>query len=278
MAFNWFKRKTEKKSSIRKKAVFSLGSIAIVFVLSGAITILEYRGMSQYVSERISESINNITLCQQLSDITEEYNNKMLAAVIENDPSLQPQIDEEVKYESQFKSQLAALKNSISADTCVPVLENVEKSFYEYMRTAKNFDAVYCSAMDTGEWFFGTLQPSYTKLRSVVVELSSVIHDELHDDSTNFDNSFYRSIVPGIVCICAGLLLVLLLMYFIISNYVNPIYKIAAGLSAYKSSGKRYGNVMEGNDHLSDINADVTEIIEENIELKHRVKNLKEDK
>ena len=278
MAFNWFKRKTEKKPSIRRKAVFSLGSIAIVFVLSEAITILEYRGMSQYVSERISESINNITLSQQLSDITEEYNNKMLAAVIENDPALQPQIDEEISYESQFKSQLSALKNSISSETGQEVLENVEKSFYEYMKAAKNFDTVYRSAMDTGEWFFGTLQPSYTKLRTVVVELNSVIHDELHDNSINFDNSFYRSIVPGIVCISAGLLLVLLLMYFIISNYVNPIYKIAAGLNAYKSSGKRYGNIMEGNDHLADINADLTEIIEENIELKHRVKNLKEDK
>jgi hypothetical protein len=71
---------------------------------------------------------------------------------------------------------------------------------------------------------------------------------------------------------------VVLLTYFTLSNYVNPIYRIAAGLNAYKTSGKRYGNVMDGNDHLADINADVTEIIEENIELKHRVKNLKEDR
>ena len=132
--------------------------------------------------------------------------------------------------------------------------------------------------MDTGEWFFGTLQPSYITLRRDVTELNSAIHNQLHDNSIKFDESFYRSIVPGFVCICAGLLLVVLLTYFILSNYVNPIYKIAAGLNAYKTSGKRYGNVMDGNDHLSDINADVTEIIEENIELKHRVKNLKEDR
>jgi hypothetical protein len=35
---------------------------------------------------------------------------------------------------------------------------------------------------------------------------------------------------------------------------------------------------MDGEDHLADINAGVIEIIEENIELKHRVKNLKEDR
>ena len=70
----------------------------------------------------------------------------------------------------------------------------------------------------------------------------------------------------------------MLLLYFTISNYVNPIYKIAEGLNSYRSTGKRFGYMMEGDDHLADINAGVTEIIEENIELKQRVKNLKEDK
>lgn len=278
MPFRLFRRNTEKKPSIRKKAIFSLGSIAVVFVLSGAITILEYRGMSEYVSGRISESINSITLSQKLSDITEEYHNKMLAAVIENDPSLQPQLDEEAEYESEFESQLEALRASLTSEEGLQILSMVQESFYKFLGTAKEFDNVYRSAIDTGEWFFGTLQPSYTQLCHDVRELNSAIHDQLQNDSVNFDDSFYRSIVPGFVCICAGLLLVVLLTYFILSNYVNPIYKIAAGLNAYKTSGKRYGNIMEGDDHLADINADVTEIIEENIELKHRVKNLKDDK
>ena len=280
MAFNLrlFKRNTESKPSIRKKAVFSLGSIAVIFVLSGAITILEYRGMSDYVSNEITESIHSITLSQQLSDITEEYHTKMLAAVIENDPTLQPQLDEVAQYEQQFESQFEALKLSLTSDEGQLILDKVQESFYMFLSVSKAFDEVYCSAMDTGEWFFGTLQPSYITLRRDVTELNSAIHNQLHDNSIKFDESFYRSIVPGFVCICAGRLLVVLLTYFILSNYVNPIYKIAAGLNAYKTSGKRYGNVMDGNDHLSDINADVTEIIEENIELKHRVKNLKEDR
>jgi hypothetical protein len=109
-------------------------------------------------------------------------------------------------------------------------------------------------------------------------DLNSAIHKELHDNSLNFDASFYRSIIPGVVCVCAGLLLVMLLMYFTISNYVNPMYRIAEGINAYKATGKRYGYIMEGEDHLADINAGVTEIVEENIELKQRVKNLKEEK
>lgn len=275
MAFNLFRRKKERKPSIRKKAVFSLGSIALIFVLSGAITFLEYRRISDYVSERISASINSITLSQQLSDITEEYNNKMLAVVLRNDITIMPDTDER----NLFMAQSEALKNSIGSEEALPILNKVEVSFDRFISTAMEFDQVFLAdTVDTPEWFFGTLQPAYNQFCHDMSELNAEIHGELQANSINFDESFYRSIVPGIVCICAGLLLVLLLMFFIIANYVNPIYRIAAGLNAYKSSGKRYANIMEGNDHLADINADVTEIIEENIELKHRVKNLKEDK
>lgn len=275
MAFNLFRRKKERKPSIRKKAVFSLGSIALIFVLSGAITFLEYRRISDYVSERISASINSITLSQQLSDITEEYNNKMLAVVLRNDITIMPDTDER----NLFMAQSEALKNSIGSEEALPILNKVEVSFDRFISTAMEFDQVFLAdTVDTPEWFFGTLQPAYNQFCHDMSELNAEIHGELQANSINFDESFYRSIVPGIVCICAGLLLVLLLMFFIIANYVNPIYRIAAGLNAYKSSGKRYANIMEGNDHLADINADVTEIIEENIELKHRVKNLKEDR
>lgn len=275
MAFKLFKRKTERKPSIRRKAIYSLGSIAVVFILSGAITFLEYRGISQYVSERISESINNITLSQKLSDITAEYNNQMLAVVIKKDISIMPDLDRL----DRFESQLAALKKSITSEESLETLEKVQNSFHLFIRKSKDFDRVFLAAtIDTDDWFFQDLQPAYNDFCHNMNALNSAIHQELQANSITFDDSFYRSIVPGIVCVCAGLLLVVLLMYFTIADYVNPIYKIAAGLKAYKTSGKRYANVMEGNDHLSDINADVTEIIEENIELKHRVKNLKEDK
>ena len=171
------------------------------------------------------------------------------------------------------------LKSSITAEATLPIVKEVDASFDRFIETSQRFDEVFLAdTVNTGEWFFGTLQPAYNEFCHDMTDLNSAIHQELQDNSTNFDASFYRSIIPGVVCVAAGLLLVMLLLYFTISNYVNPIYKIADGLNAYKSSGKRYGYVMEGEDHLADINAGVLEIIEENIELKHRVKNLKEDR
>lgn len=274
MAFGLFRRRKKNKPSIRKKAVFSLGTLAVILVLSGVISILEYRRISDYVSDLISENIRSITLSQKLSDITEEYNHQMLAVVIQNEISIMPDFNKDY-----FMSQSDSLKNSITAESTLPVVQKVDSSFDNFIMTSQKFDEVFLAdTVNTGEWFFGTLQPAYNEFCHDMNDLNSAIHKELHDNSLNFDASFYRSIIPGVVCVCAGLLLVMLLMYFTISNYVNPMYRIAEGINAYKATGKRYGYIMEGEDHLADINAGVTEIVEENIELKQRVKNLKEEK
>ena len=274
MALNLFRRKKERKPSIRKKAVFSLGSLALIFVLSGAITFLEYRRISDYVSERISASINSITLSQQLSDITEEYNNKMLAVVLRNDISIMPDTDEY----NVFMAQSEALKNSIGSEDALPILNKVEVSFDRFISTAREFDQVFLAdTVDTPEWFFGTLQPRYNKFRSEMNILNEAIYNDLLSNSADFDAGFYRSIIPGVVSVGAGLLLIMLLLFFTLVNYVRPIYRMADGINAYRSSGRRYNFVFDGDDQLAEINSGVTEIIEENIELKTRIKALREN-
>jgi hypothetical protein len=198
----------------------------------------------------------------------------MLAVVVQNDPVLMPSFSREY-----FMSQSDTLKNAITSKATLPMVQKVDASFDRFIETSLKFDEVFrADTVNTGEWFFGTLQPAYNEFNHDMNELNAAIHQELHDNSLNFDAGFYRSIIPGVVCVCAGLLLVMLLLYFTLANYVNPIYKIAEGINSYRSSGKRYGFMMEGEDHLADINAGVTELVEENIELKQRVKNLKEDK
>ena len=144
------------------------------------------------------------------------------------------------------------------------------------MKTSLKFDEVFLAdTVDTREWFFGTLQPCYTKFRVDMDTLNSAIHEELRSNSADFDAGFYRSIIPGAVSVAAGLLLILLLMYFILVYYVNPIYKMSAGVDNYRTIGKRYGYAFDGDDQLANINAGLTELIEENIELKGRIKGLR---
>lgn len=256
-----------------KKVLFSLGSLAAILLLSGVISILEYRRMSDYVSELIAANIKSINLAQKLSDITEEYNHQMLAVVVQNDISIMPEFD--LDY---FKAQADSLKNSFTTQTALPMVDSVEVSFDAFMKTSLKFDEVFLADnVDTREWFFGTLQPRYNKFRMEMNVLNEAIYNDLLSNSADFDAGFYRSIIPGVVSVAAGLLLIMLLLFFTLVNYVRPIYRMTEGINAYRSSGRRYNFVFDGDDQLAEINSGVTEIIEENIELKTRIKALREN-
>ena len=274
MALALFRRKKERKPSMKKKLFFSLGSLAMILLLSSVISILEYRRMSDYVSELIASNIKSINLSQKLADITQEYNDQMLAVVVQNDISLMP--DFNLTY---FNAQSDSLRSSFTSSKMLPKVDSVVMSFDAFMKTSLKFDEVFLAdSVDTGEWFFGSLQPRYTKLRQDLNSLNEVIHEELRDNSADFDAGFYRSIIRGVVSVGAGLLLILLLLYFTMVYYVRPIYRMSDGVDSYRVSGRRYIYEFDGDDQLANINSGLTEIIEENVELKRRLKNLRDER
>ena len=263
-----------RRPSMRSKVCLSLGSLAAILLLSGVLAILEYRRMSDYVSELIAANIKSINLSQKLSDITQEYNHQMLAVVVQNDISMMPTFDLQ-----HFMAQSDSLKNSFKSEHALPMVDSVVTSFDNFMKTSLKFDEVFLADnVDTGEWFFGTLQPCYNDFRRDMNTLNESIYNELQANSADFDAGFYRSIIPGVVSVGAGLLLILLLLYFTLFDYVRPICKMAEALSAYRSSGRRYNYTFDGDDQLAEINEGIVEVVEENLELKARVKSLREER
>jgi hypothetical protein len=159
------------------------------------------------------------------------------------------------------------------------MVDSVVVSFDAFMRTSMKFDEVFLAdSVNTGEWFFGTLQPRYNEFRDDINVLNESIHEDLQANSANFDAGFYRSIIPGVVSVGAGLLMIFLLLYFIMVNYVNPIYRISDGIDAYKATGRVYNYSFDGDDQLANINTGITELIEENVEYKKRIKNLRDER
>ena len=223
-----------------RKLSLALGSIAAMLLLSGVISILEYRRMSNYVSELIAYDINSINLSRELADMTQEYNLKMLAVVLQNDIALIPQPDMKA-----FGAQMDSLRVSVTSPNVLPMLDIVESSFNEYIGTSLKFDEIFLAdTVNTGEWFFGSLQPSYNKFRRYVAVLNDSINHELLNNSSDFDAGFYRSIIPGVVSVGAGILLVMLLGYFIAAYYVRPIMKMSDGIYNYRQMGKRFYRII----------------------------------
>ena len=80
--------------SLKTKMVLALSAIVVVLVLSSIISILEYRRMSNYVSEMIAEDINSINVAQRLANVTDNYNLQILTVIGDESLNSLPDFDQ----------------------------------------------------------------------------------------------------------------------------------------------------------------------------------------
>ena len=138
-------------------------------------------------------------------------------------------------------------------------------------------DVLKSDFTDTRTWYFERLQPVFNELKNNMDVLSTAIYRQLQKNSATFERGFYRSIIPGAVAVAVGILLVLLLMFMLLVYYVNPIYKMLSGMENYRAVGKKYNYTFDGDDQLSELNNGITEITEENLQLKKHLKQMREE-
>ena len=258
--------------SLKTKMVLSLSAIAVVLIVSGIISIVEYRRMSNYVSDMIAEDINSINVAQKLAAVTDAYNLQILTVIGDDSVNSLPDFDQQ-----GFVSYCDSLRSIFSVENVLPLTDSVLYSYAAYMLTSLELEQVVQSDfIDSRTWYFERLQPSFQRLNGDIDRLSQAMYADLQENSEDFDRGFYRSIIPGIVAVAVGVILVLLLMFFITSFYVKPLNRMLEGLDEYRSMGRRYNYSFDGDDELVELNEGITELTEENRQYRRRIKLLKE--
>lgn len=266
---NWLR---EFRLSLRLKIVLSLSAIAVVLLMSGIISFLEYRHMSNYVSELIAGNVNNIHRTQELVSAVDAYNLDILAVIGDDKLTHVPEFDR-----AAFLSTCEDLRASLHENGVEELADSVVYAYSAYMLASMELEEVYESSfINTRDWYFNRLQPIFGRLRAYLDHLSSEMYEELEQNSRDFDSGFFRSIIPSIVAVSVGIILVFLLLFFIQVYYVNPIYAMLEALKDYLGYRRRYTYTFDGHDQLSDLNASITELAEENRSLRKRISDLKE--
>lgn len=254
---------------LKTKLFLSLSAIAVVLLISSIISVMEYSRMSSYVSDMIADNINSINVARKLADVSNKYNLDILSVIGDDKISTLPDFDA-----GAFMSYCDSLRASVSGKTLKPLADAVEYSYSAYMLTSLELPEVLKSDfIDSRTWFFERLQPRFSRLSDDIDDLSEAIYRELSRNSATFERGFYRSIIPGIVAVGVGLLLVVMLFFFLMFYYVNPIYKMLDSMSAYRSVGKKYSCNFEGDDQLAELNEGISEIANENLQLRKRLLN-----
>lgn len=267
---NWWR---EFRLSLRMKIILSILAIAVVLLMSSVISVLEYRHMTNYVSGMMAEDINDLRNSQRLVDAVDQYNLQILTVIGNGNISTMPAFDRE-----GFLDLCDNLRESVQSDA-VPVADSVRYAYSAYMLASMELgEVIKDDSVNSQAWYFGRLQPLFGRLRGYLDSLSETIHASLLYNAKEFDSGIYRSFIPSAVALAVGILLLFLLMFFILAYYVDPLYKMLSSLQEYLGFRRRYTYTFEGNDQLADMNQAITDLAEENRDLRKRMAEIRERK
>jgi len=260
------------KLSLKLKLTLSMCAIAVMLLISCIISVMEYRRMSNYVSELIADDISSINTAQRLADMSNKYNLDILAVIGDDNLSSIPEFDD-----SYFKSHCDMLASSYGTEEIKNLADSIMYSYSAYMLTSLELETVLKSNfIDSRSWYFFRLQPRFERLRGDIDKLTDAIYESLQQNSTTFERGFYRSVIPGLVAVGVGLLLIILLLFFILAYYVKPLYKMLDSIKAYVSSDRKYVYSFEGDDQMTELNSEISDLVNENRQLRNRIKSLRE--
>lgn len=259
--------------SLSAKLVLSLSAIAVMLTTTAVISVLEYRSMSHSVSSEIGRNIDCINVSQDVAVALASYNHQILTTVGAADS-----LGAVTSFDRKAAAELCSKEfDKLGSVQPIEGLDSLRQCFEQYIQASEALDTVVRSTfVDSRRWFFYELQPEYSAFMDALKQYNENVHLNLMAKADEFEITFYRSIVPGIVSVLAGLLLIALLLFFLMSNYVKPIYRMLGNLEDYLKRGKKYSYDFEGDDQLRKLNSQITELADENTELKRRVKELKE--
>lgn len=249
------------------KLTVAICLIVVLLLVSESLSIMEFERMSTHVSGQISNDIENINLNTELGVVLDEYNLRILSEVGNADSLVATSIDPS-PYLAVTDSVLAKL-----VEKRIPYTDSLRLAYQSYIAVSGQLDRIIVSDfIDSRDWYFTVLQPQYTRFRWWQDMVNKAIYQKLQENSVSFDESFYRSITPGMVSVVAGIVLCLLLLFFILVYYVRPIKKMLVSLGAYRRFNNPYNNVFEGNDELLELNGGIADLIEENRLLKRKIR------
>lgn len=254
------------KLGLRSK-VF-LGSIIIMamLLLSVLISFLEFGRMSRVLSHLISDNILSVDLSRNLLNQYDRYNSELFQMLNAENMTESPMLI----LSEDFNDDFDRLYTVLSTEKEKAMADSVRYAYSAYKQVVLETDDLWLASKEVRtNWYFSKLQTVFDKYRNYLQKLSDSSQQALTDNYDNLQDSYYRSTMPGIVAMGAGVVLVILFCYFLNIYIIVPILKISKGVTDYRDVNKTYDVTFDnGGDQINELNTNIKELIYENKSLK----------
>ncbi len=254
------------KLGVRSKIYAASLVIVLMLMLSGIMAFFEFGRVSRYISNLISSSIMSVDLTRNLLNTSDRYHSEMFRQIGEDGILAQP----DMIPTEEFEANITRLYSLISSTDARHMVDSVRYAYSAYMQVSREIEYVWLKPQDERtDWYFNRLQTVYEKFRNYLQHLSDTVQTTLTDSYDSLQDSYYRSIMPGVVANAASIVLILLFNYFLMHYMIQPVLRMSRGIRDYRQSGKSYDVRFDyGGDQIQTMNEEIKEIIDENKTIK----------
>ncbi len=254
--------------SIKKKIFKGFVVIGTILLVSSAISIYEFIRMRNTVSNLINDNISAINTTRQLLEVVDEYNFNLLEGLGDEHWML----NLKDKDDNRFSDYLSQEREKFTTSQERMYADSVLYAYTSYIWVMNDAQKVWHGDYaGRRNWYFTKLHPVYIQLRGYLQKLTHTSQEALAENSLTMTESFYRSIMPGVVTVLMGIILVFLFNYFINFYFVNPLLRISEGISNYIQRKKSYTVIVDNDDEMKLLNDNVRELVESNRKLSKKI-------
>ncbi len=266
---------------MRGRLVLGLGSVAVVLLLTCIISNFGYGRMRNRVSDILTRNIECVNTVRELGDMCEEYNMRVLDALMEGAGSKEGSADFDAELFLERCDSLGVVLERghiVLGDIDPGIVDSLKANYWAYMLSSVQLQEEVAMGEEDGfESYFIVLEPQYYKLRESISDVAEAVYERFEWTAEEFRQGTYSGMMPVLVAAVVGILLLLLLLFYISVYYVNPVYRMLKNLKNSVIAGTKYRYDFEGSDQLSQLNEQITDIVEENVDLRRRARVLSEE-
>ncbi|MDR2814030.1 MAG: hypothetical protein LBB79_05185 [Prevotellaceae bacterium] len=247
-----------KKVGIKGKITLGFMVLLLLLTVSGVISIYELVRIRTSVSGIITSNVSNLTASQELLNMVQRVGYATQELTFNGDDAPMAELASSDSLAEKLLERPGELELHIQGNP--EALAGIENLFHPLHAAVRDIFLLEDAEMRQ-EAYFVTFAPAYRLLVQSLGSMVALNQRELNKNAAAIEQNRYRTIMPCIIAVFAGIALIVMFNYFIMYYFVNPLVRITRAVEntvAYKAP---FRVSVESNDEIKKLNNAITALV-----------------
>ncbi|MDR3366549.1 MAG: hypothetical protein LBO71_06250 [Prevotellaceae bacterium] len=247
-----------KKLGIKGKITLGFMVLMLLLTVSGVISIYELVRMRTSVSGIITNNVNNIAASQELLNMVQRVSYAMQEFTFNHNDAPMAKLASSDSLVSKLLEHPNELELYMQGNS--ESLAGIENLFVP-LHTAVHDLLLIEDSEKRPEAYFMTFAPAYHLLMQKLGNMVALNQHELRNNAAAIEQNRYRTVIPCIIAVFAGVVLIIMFNYFIMHYFANPLIRITHAIENTVEYKSPFRVVVESDDEVGQLNKAITALV-----------------